>query len=296
MGLERILVVDDSESWRKMYQWILESRGYTVTVATDFESALRELKNHFYPVVVVDLRLAGDWDAEGLRLIQEMDRLWPLAVVHKIIVCGWQLSPDETQRITQAVRGGSVSFVAKGGESEANRLRFLATVWHAFARVRGPIHCFFSNEDCKREIEPTPSQIFVAMPYVLKSSGITANMDDVYLRGIRPALRDVGYTAVRSDKVPFLGALICNVCRGIQESVLCIADITDWNANVLFELGLMYGWGKPTIILKHAKSEVPTDLRFALYVEYDGIDSLQSRLKKLIKGLEEQPRSVQGLQ
>jgi len=45
------------------------------------------------------------------------------------------------------------------------------------------------------------------------------------------------------------------------------------------------------LTLKHAKSDVPTDLKFTLYVKYDGLGSLKSGLKKLIRGLQKQPRS-----
>lgn len=294
MSLERILVIDDNEQWRNFFRRILEAEGYTVALAADYEGALEELKRCFYPVAVVDIRLLGERDSEGLRLIQEMDRLWPVDAIHKIIVSGWPLSSDETQQIAQATESRSVSFLSKGGEDGAgfDRLRFLSTVWLAFARLRRSMRCFFSGEDCPKKIEPQIDQVFVAMPYSLKSSGITINMDEMYDLGIKPALRDVGYNAVRADETPFLGALICNVCRGIQESVMCIADITDWNPNVLFELGLMYGWGKTSIILKHAKSEVPTDLGFALYVEYDGLRSLKSKLKRLIRGLQKRPRPL----
>jgi len=75
MSLERILVVDDDERWRNFFKQALEAEGYTVALAADHEVALQELKRFFYPVVVVDVRLFGDHDTEGLRLIQEMDRL-----------------------------------------------------------------------------------------------------------------------------------------------------------------------------------------------------------------------------
>jgi CheY-like chemotaxis protein len=293
MSLERILVVDNEKRWRSFFERILEAEGYTVAVADDYEKALQELKRCFYPVVVVDVRLLGDWDSEGLRLIQEMDSLYPVDAIHKIIVSGWLLKPEETEQIARVAKNRSVSFLSKGGENGAgfDRLRFVYTVWRAFAQLRRPVRCFFSGEDCNKKIEPKMDQVFVAMPYALKSPGITINMDDIYIEGIRPAMRDLGYNAMRADETPFVGALICNVCGGIQESVMCIADITDWNPNVLLELGLMYGWGKTTIILKHAKSDVPTNLKFTLYVKYDGLRSLKSGLKKLIRGLQKQPRS-----
>jgi CheY-like chemotaxis protein len=292
VSLERILVVDDDGRWRNFFKRILEAQGYTVALAADYETALQELKRCFYPVVVVDVRLLGDQDTEGLRLIQEMDHLWPVDAIHKVIVSGQQFSPIEIQHVTQAARSRSVSFLPKVGEDGTgfDRLHFLAMVWLAFAQLSRPIQCFLSTEDCNTRIELRIDQVFVAMPYSLKSPGIVTNMDDVYNLGIKSALHDVGYNAMRADKTPSLGALMCNVCRGIHESVMCIADVTDGNPNVLFELGLMYGWGKTTIVLKHVRSEVVTDLKFALYVEYDGIESLKLGLRKLIRGLQKQPR------
>ena len=147
--------------------------------------------------------------------------------------------------------------------------------------------CVFSGLECGRSIEPKLDQVFVAMPYLIKSPGVVINMNDLYKYAIRPALKEGGYVALRADERPLVGALICNVCNGIQESAMCVADITDWNPNVLFELGLMFGWGKTTVVLKHVRSEVPTDLKFALYVEYDGIDTLKSGLVGLINDLRE---------
>ena len=289
MNLERILVVDNDERWRNLYKRTLETEGYTVTLANDYETALEELKRSFYPMVVVDLRLLGDTDSEGLRLIQEMDSLWPPDTIHKIIVSGWPLSASETQQITQTTESQFVSFLSKGGEDGTgfDHLRLKSTVSLGFARLRRPVRCLLHpDEECQKPAEPKLDQVFVAMPYTLEVSGITINMDELYADGIEKPLGKIGYKALRADKNPLVGALMCNICSGIQESAICIADITEWNPNVLFELGLMYGLGKTVIIVKRKGSKVPTDLRFALYVEYDGYRSLGSKLKGLIRNLQ----------
>ena len=298
MSLERVLVVDDNQRWRDFFRRTLEAQAYAVTCAEDFDAAMQELRSHFYPVVVVDVRLLGHEDTEGLHLIHEMDRLWPTDAIQKIIVSGQDLKADETQQVTQATKGKTVSFCSKGGDDGAgfDHLRFLSIVWLAFARLQRPNRCFFSGKECGEDIELQADKIFVAMPYSIKSPGITINMDEMYDLGVRPALRELGYDAVRADKTPFAGGLMCNICKNVQGSVMCVADITDWNPNVLFELGLMYGLGKTAIILKHAKCEVPTDLKFALFIEYDGLRSLKSRLKQLLKGLQQSGSSVAPLE
>ena len=271
------------------FRRIMEAEGFAVALANDFDAALQELQERFYPVTVIDLRLMGEHDYEGLRLIEETDRLW-MGTVFKVLVSGFSLSPAMIQRITSLGKACSATFMPKGGEDGTgfDRSGFLSAIWSAFARFSQPVRCPLSTADCIKPVEPKMNQVFVAMPYELKTPGVVTNMNEVYRLGIRPTLRDLGYSILRADESPFVGALMCNVCQGIQESVLCIVDITDWNPNVLLELGLMYGLGKTTVILKHARSEVPTDLKFALYSEYDGIGSLKSGLRKVITGLRRQ--------
>jgi hypothetical protein len=121
------------------------------------------------------------------------------------------------------------------------------------------------------------------MPY---SSDVIV-MDDVYELGIEVVLQELDYRPLRADKKPVLGRdLMCNICKFIQESIFGIVDITDWNPNVLLELGMMFGWGKTAVIIKHKESKVPADLRGALYIEYASISSLKEKLKSGLPNLE----------
>src|SRR3989338_5734463 len=62
-----------------------------------------------------------------------------------------------------------------------------------------------------------------------------------------------------------INAFVCKICEMIQTCAYGIADITGNNANVLFELGMMIGLGKPTIILKKRNKKgglsLPSDLK-----------------------------------
>lgn len=287
MGLERVLVVDDDKRWRNTFKRILESEGYEVGLAEDHDSAIEEIKNCFYPVVVIDLRLDGKQDTLGLDLIKKLDNRWPTSNFHKIIVSGHGFQSQEIESISDATGSRSVTFLSKGGQdgSGFERLKFISAISLAFARLHKPLRCPLHGKDCDQEVEPNLKQVFVAMPYSLKIRGLTINMDELYKDGIEKPLEEVDLEAFRADESPLTGSLYCNVCRKIQESAICIADITDWNPNVLFELGLMYGLGKTTIIVKRQGSDVPTDLKFVLYVEYDGHGSLGEGLIDEIKKL-----------
>jgi len=86
-----------------------------------------------------------------------------------------------------------------------------------------------------------------------------------------------------------INSFTCKICEMIQICSYGIADITDNNPNVLFELGIMIALGKPTIILKRRRQKMklilPSDLNaieIILFTEYiDIIDPLRKVIVKL---------------
>ncbi|MFC1569230.1 TIR domain-containing protein [bacterium] len=84
-------------------------------------------------------------------------------------------------------------------------------------------------------------------------------------------------------------SIIENVFNNIETSYMVIADITDCNPNVLYELGYAHakkGY-KKCIILTQSINKVPFDLRHVQIIIYensfDGADKLFSSLKKAVE-------------
>lgn len=75
---------------------------------------------------------------------------------------------------------------------------------------------------------------------------------------------------------------MCKICRELQSCGLAIFNISDLNPNVMLELGLAYGMGKPVIIVKDSKTKIITDIGGIEYIEYTHAHDLQ---QKLIKAL-----------
>ncbi|MBI5014048.1 MAG: response regulator [Deltaproteobacteria bacterium] len=67
----KILVVDDEDSIRALYQAELEEDGYEVVCASDGSSALQALKQGDVHLVVLDIKLKGE---SGLQVLQEITR------------------------------------------------------------------------------------------------------------------------------------------------------------------------------------------------------------------------------
>jgi len=107
--------------------------------------------------------------------------------------------------------------------------------------------------------------------------------EDIYKYGIIPALKAAGLKAWKADESIKNIDVMCKICEGIQSSRYAIINISGWNPNVLFELGLAYGLGKETVLIKGHEEKVPADLRGMEYIEYRNSDELRKKLIKFFK-------------
>lgn len=82
---------------------------------------------------------------------------------------------------------------------------------------------------------------FVIMPF-------GGNFDSYYTDLIRPTIEQSNLKSVRADEIYSSGAIMGDVYRSIYESRICIADVSEKNPNVSYELGVAHALLKPVII------------------------------------------------
>ncbi len=90
---------------------------------------------------------------------------------------------------------------------------------------------------------------------------------------IRPALEVSGVEPTRADEIYSTGAIIDDIYSAILRSDVCIADVTDKNPNVSYELGMAHATKKPTILLTQRISDVPFDYRHLRHIIYNPMQS-----------------------
>ncbi|MGQ9545074.1 MAG: response regulator [Candidatus Bathycorpusculaceae bacterium] len=100
----KILVVDDSESIRKVLKTILEGEGYKVDVAANGKEAIRKSYKKFYNLALIDIRLP---DMEGIELLTKMKDTVPK--MRKIIITGY----PSLQSAVAAVNKGADGYILK---------------------------------------------------------------------------------------------------------------------------------------------------------------------------------------
>jgi len=103
---------------------------------------------------------------------------------------------------------------------------------------------------------------FVMMPFAEESEW-------VYRDFIKPVAEQFGLTVVRADDIYAPGAITEQIRVAIQQSRLCIADVTQKNPNVLYEVGMAHTLGKPTLLLTRDVGDVPFDLKSLRLIIYE---------------------------
>ena len=109
--------------------------------------------------------------------------------------------------------------------------------------------------------EDKPS-VFVLMPF-------DPEFDSIYEGVIKSGLELAGLSVKRADDIQNQRNILRDVFDGIVNSNLIVADLTNLNPNVFYELAVAHAFRKPVILLTQNIDEVPFDLKPYRLIEYD---------------------------
>jgi hypothetical protein len=124
-----------------------------------------------------------------------------------------------------------------------------------------------------------PDFCFVLMPFG------RADLQEVFAQQVRPTLtKQCKLRVERADDIYDVRPIVHDVWAGINRARLIVAELTDRNPNVLYELGISHTLGKDTILLTQTMADVPFDLHHRRVIEYTytppGCKKLRAALKK----------------
>jgi hypothetical protein len=128
----------------------------------------------------------------------------------------------------------------------------------------------------KRYLPEDSSLVFVLMPFT------EAWSDRVWKKHLKPAIEriscDPPLVALRADDL-FGSDVMYDIFESILRARIVIADITNRNANVFYELGIAHTLGKSVIILSQGIDHIPFDLLRFRHLLYDETPGGCSRLE-----------------
>jgi transcriptional regulator with XRE-family HTH domain len=131
---------------------------------------------------------------------------------------------------------------------------------------------------------------FVIMPF---AEPINSYYKPIIIRAIAQARMK----AVRADDSVISGAIFQQIWDGINDAVVCVADLTGQNCNVMYELGLAHALRKPVVAIIQDTKDIPFDLRHIRHIVYDtkivGWDrQLRARLKASLLATIDDPQEA----
>jgi len=126
---------------------------------------------------------------------------------------------------------------------------------------------------------------FVIAPIGEDKSETRERSDKVLRHIIQPAATQCGYTIERADRISKPGIITSQIIQHIVEDALVIADLTDHNPNVFYELAIRHAIKKPVVqIIKNGQS-IPFDLSATrtIKVDHTDLDSADNARKEIIR-------------
>jgi hypothetical protein len=198
-----------------------------------------------------------------------------LEKVRQLINAGLLQPDDPTDYELEQTKIGVTPLLRKIQDALDLSLTFLATI--DFYRSMS-VEPLFGKPDALIE----KLDVFVLMPF-------KADMLPVYEDHIKPTCASMGLTVRRADDFFTAHSVVQDIWKAIVSARLIVADCTDRNPNVFYEIGLAHTIGKPTILLTQKSEDVPFDLRHLRYIAYQltprGMREFETKFKETVQNV-----------
>ena len=133
---------------------------------------------------------------------------------------------------------------------------------------------------------------FVISPIGKPDSPTRKRSDQVLKYIIEPAAKKMDYGIVRADKITEPGIITSQIIEHLMDDDLVVADLTDHNPNVFYELAVRHAVRKPVIQMIEGSQPLPFDVYGMRTIQIDNhdwdsitkcVDELCDQIKSLEK-------------
>ena len=110
---------------------------------------------------------------------------------------------------------------------------------------------------------------FVISPIGDEDSETRKRSDQVLKHIITGPVEQLGYEVIRADKISEPGIITSQIIEHIVEAALVIADLTEKNPNVFYELALRHAIRKPLVQIIKTGEVIPFDVAATRIIKFD---------------------------
>lgn len=136
--------------------------------------------------------------------------------------------------------------------------------------LRTQVEAFIDSSKSRPAVDRTgtfdvdPKLCFIVMPFG------SDELNGVYEYFLKPTIENhCGLTCERGDDVFGSNVIMDDIRRSIEKARLVVADLTDRNPNVFYEVGIAHTLNKDVLLLSQSMQDVPFDLRHLRVLVYE---------------------------
>ena len=139
---------------------------------------------------------------------------------------------------------------------------------------------------------------FVISPIGEPESETRKRSDQILRHIIRPAAEICGYEAVRADEINEPGIITSQVIQRVVDEPLVVADLTERNPNVFYELAVRHATRKPLVQIISKGENIPFDVAVTrtIFVDLHDLDSAEIARNEIIDQIKSLETDSTGLQ
>jgi nucleoside 2-deoxyribosyltransferase len=121
--------------------------------------------------------------------------------------------------------------------------------------------------------------------------------DRYYEEIFKVAIYSAGLEAKRADDINRPGNILRQIVEHTKKATVVLADLTDSNPNVYYELGIAHAMGKPTVLITTHIDEIPFDLKSVRIIHYEKNDphwgdNLKAKITNYLNEVQREPETA----
>jgi len=125
---------------------------------------------------------------------------------------------------------------------------------------------------------------FVISPIGEEGSATRVRSDQILKHIITEPVSQLGYEVIRADKISEPGIITTQIIEYIVDAELVIADLTEHNPNVFYELAIRHAMRKPLVQMIRKGDIIPFDVAATRVIQFDlqNLDSVAAAKEEIL--------------
>lgn len=156
-------------------------------------------------------------------------------------------------------------------------------------------HCGMASADDPPSRDTSESECFVILPLGAANSDVRKRSNQIFHHVITPAVEPLGFKVTRGDTLEQSGQISSQIIEKLLNAELVVADLTDHNPNVFYELAVRHSVGKPYIQVIAEAQKLPFDIQGIrtvsfLHTDLDSVDDAKNSIAGMARSFQEGAR------